>query len=459
MNYNCLFANASKKPKAKVCIIGSNGGFGYTFMAQIPLMNTYISLRAVCDQDIEKSITLLEELGYSHDVFYPCYSEEDFKKVPSDGIIILEDAYLAPKTDADIVVEATGIPEMSSVLAEKSLLSGKHVCMVSKEADCVVGPYLSRLAKSKDLVYAIAIGDQPANLINWLSYIQTLGMEIVCAGKSSEYDFVYNLDTFEFEYRKELKILPELKQHWEYKGIETLAKRSKILSEYQQFAIPDYCEMNIVCNATGLTPSYDQFVFPICTIPELAEIYQLKADGGVLEHEGSIDTFINFRRPDEVSFAGGVFAIVKAHNRKVWDLLAEKGHVISRNRKYGCLFLPYHYMGVEAPMSVLQAYYTGLSSYHRCDNVATMACVTLRDFKAGEKLNMLTNHRYIEGVEVMIRKSTAMPRNVAPYYLVTDKTLMVDVPKGTLLTQNMLDLEGSHMKRMLDAVNDFPREY
>lgn len=452
MNYESLFNKFNVKKVAKVCIVGANGGFGYTFLSQIPLMKNLLSIRAVVDLDINKSLVLLEELGYDRAKLYPCRNADEVAKAPADGIIVLEDAYLAPKTDVDVLVEATGIPEMSAEIAEMGILGGKHVCMVSKEADCIVGPYLTKLAASKGLIYSVVIGDQPANLINWLSFLKTLGMDIVCAGKSSEYDFVYDLDSSVFQYQDKTENIPELKKYWKYEGPATLKERSKLLSKYQQYAIPDYCEMNIVCNATGLTPSYDEFVYPVCNVTELAEIYQLKEDGGVISHMNSIDAFNNFRRPDEASFAGGVFAVVKCTNERVWNLLAQKGHVISRSRKYGCLYLPYHYMGVEAPMSVVEAFFFGISGYAQCNNVATMTCVTQRDFKAGEKLSMLTNHRYIDGVQVKLEKSCDLPENVAPYYLVTDKTLVTDVPKGTLITMDMLDLSHSSLARMIKAI-------
>ena len=201
MNYEELLAKSTSKRRCRVGIIGANGGFGYSFLAQIPLMKKLLSVRLVCDLSIEKSIELLLDLGYSRDTLYPCHSQSDMDSVPEEGIILLDDSALVGSSDIDVMVEATGQPELSAVNAEQSILGGKHVCMVSKESDCVSGPYLYRLAKERGLVYAICIGDQPANLINWISYIEALGMEIICAGKSSEYDFVYDLDSGDFAYR------------------------------------------------------------------------------------------------------------------------------------------------------------------------------------------------------------------------------------------------------------------
>ena len=43
-------------------------------------------------------------------------------------------------------------------------------------------------------------GDQPRNLLDLYSWGKILGLEIVAAGKASEYDFVWNPDTCEFIY-------------------------------------------------------------------------------------------------------------------------------------------------------------------------------------------------------------------------------------------------------------------
>jgi predicted homoserine dehydrogenase-like protein len=456
INFENILARTDKKRTCKVGILGANGGFGYTFLAQVALMEKSLSLRVVCDRDSERTVAILKELGYDEKNIHPCKSEAEIRAVPDDGIVVLENSGFITATDADVVVEATGNPEGSALLAEKCLLSGKHVSMVSKEADVIAGPYLYRLAKSKGLVYSIAIGDQPANLINWISYIRALGMAVVCAGKSSEYDFIYDPITGDFEYRDQRANIPELAKYWNMGDMEkTLRERSRLLAAYPQFAVPDYNEMNVVANATGLLPSCPRLHYPMINVAEMADVYALKEDGGLLDKPGVLDSFNCFHRFDEVSFAGGVFVIVKNHNDAVIDLLAAKEHVISKNKKYAALYLPYHYMGMEAPMSVLQAYYLGLSSYSSCDNVGTMVCRTERDFKKGERLDLHTHHRCLMDMYVTFEPTADQPANIAPYYLIAEKTVVKDIPKGTVITTDMVDLSTSGLKRMMDSVKNF----
>ncbi|MDY0290063.1 MAG: hypothetical protein RBR15_14655 [Sphaerochaeta sp.] len=455
MNYATMFKNRGIQ-KARVGIIGANGGFGYSFLAQVPLMKDSLSLRAICDLDAEVSIGLLKALGYDSNRFCPCSTKEEIEKhlKKEDAIIILEDGMLLPFCGIDVLVEATGVPETSSIMAENALLHDIHVCMVSKEADCVSGPYLYNLAVSRNLVYAITAGDQPANLIQFLSWVDLLGLEVIAAGKSSEYDFVYDLDSAEFSFQGQSANLPELAKHWHLDGMGTLKERSKVLHSFPQFAVPDYCEMNVVANATGLVPSCGQFHYPICKVSELADIYIPVEDGGVLTKTGVVDVFNNLRRPDEASFAGGVFAIVRCHNERVWDLLAEKGHIVSKNGKYACMYLPYHFMGVEAPVSVVNAFMLGLSTYNKCDHVAVMSSKATRDFKAGETLSLNGHHRLIDDVAVSLVCKKELPKNIAPFYLLAEKTLTRDVAKGSLFTVDMVDLSQSELYRMYKDSTD-----
>lgn len=453
INFDNLFSNSKNKEKCRLGILGSNGGFGYTFLAQIARMEKSVDLRAVCDLSIERSIEILKELGFDASKLYPCRNEEAIKDAPKDVIIVLDDASLMPLVDCHIVVEATGQPEGSAVNAERCILSGKHVAMVSKEADVVAGPYLYRLAEKMGVTYSIAIGDQPANLICWLSYIKSLGLEIIAAGKSSEYDFIYDLDTGDFQYREEKENIPELKNWWKMKDMkETLENRSRLLSKYPQFAVPDYNEMNVVSNATGLMPSCPRLHYPMINVAELADVYALKEDGGLIEKAGVLDSFNCLHRFDEVSFAGGVFVVVKSHNHKQIDILEAKGHVISKNKKYAALYLPFHYMGMEAPMSVLQQYYLNVSTYSSCNYNSIMVCRTERDFKKGEVLSLQTHHRCLGDIYCTFEPVENYPSETAPYYLIAEKKLTRDIPKGTIITKDMVDLSSSDLYRMMNSV-------
>ena len=50
-----------------------------------------------------------------------------------------------------------------------------------------------------------------------------------------------------------------------------LRERSATLSDLPKTATPDYCEMNVVANSTGMAPVGDALSYRLCRIIELAE--------------------------------------------------------------------------------------------------------------------------------------------------------------------------------------------
>ena len=112
--------------------------------------------------------------------------------------------------------------------------------------------------------------------------------------------------------------------------------------------------MNLVSNITGLVPASPFLSYPMARVSELADIFIPKEDGGILDKTGVVDVFYNLREKNEASFCGGEFVIVRCENKKMWEILKGKGHVMSRNGKYCCIYHPYHYMGLETPVSILE---------------------------------------------------------------------------------------------------------
>lgn len=45
---------------------------------------------------------------------------------------------------------------------------------------------------------------------------------------------------------------------------------------------------------------------------------------------GVLEVFHCLRAPDEISFAGGVFVVIRCDHADTWEMLRAKGHVVSR---------------------------------------------------------------------------------------------------------------------------------
>ena len=442
MDYTNLWINREGKV-SKVGIIGATKGYGYTLLAQIPKVKN-MELRVICSRHTDECMNVLKEVGYTDDQIAVCPTEEAIRQAPADAVLIVSDYKLVMECGITAMVECTGNTAVSSDAAITALKKGINVYMVSKETDSVCGPILNQIAAENGAVYALVNGDQPRNLLDLYSWAKLLGLEVICAGKSSEYDFVWNRETADFTYTDgstPVENLPQLMDCWRYKGRETLDARRSLLEKYLGVISADLCEMNLVSNITGLAPACPFLHYPIAKISELADIFIPEEDGGILTKTGVVDVFYNLRETDEASFCGGEFIIVKCENEKMWDILKGKGHVMSRNGKYACIYYPYHYMGLETPASILEGDFLGVGCHPECRQVTIMAGVADRDLPAGTTLAVQGHHHSIDGLtpQLLEKKDAA---DAAPFYLLNKAVLLNDVKKGQPVTLKDVDLSG-----------------
>ena len=442
MDYTNLINDKSGKV-SKVGIIGATRGYGYTLLAQIPHVK-HMELRVICSRHTDECRDVLKEIGYDENKIVVCDDKKAIDAAPEDAILIVGDYRLVAECGITALVECTGNTAVSSDAALFALKKGINVYMVSKETDSVCGPLLNQVAAENNAVYALVNGDQPRNLIDLYTWAQLLGLEVVAAGKSSEYDFVWDRESGDFQYLDgncKPEKLPEMMDSWYYKGTETLEERRKLLEKYLDVIPADLCEMNLVSNVTGLVPTSPFLSYPIAKISELANIFIPKEDGGILDKTGVVDVFYNLRGKDEASFCGGEFIIVKCENEKMWDILKGKGHVMSKNDKYCCIYYPYHYMGMETPASIILGDFLGVGTHTECRQVSVLAGVADTDLKKGTVFTVHGHHHEIDGLtpELLERKAVG---NAAPFYLLNGSVLLNDVKKGDPVTMDDVDLSG-----------------
>lgn len=444
MDYMSLLRNKDGK-KSRVGIIGATRGYGYTLLAQIPKVKL-MELRVISSRHTDECMEVLIGLGYRKEAIILCESSAQVQNAPKEAILIVKDYHLLLESDITALVECTGNTTVSSEVAAEALKRGINVYMVSKETDSVCGPVLNQIAAEHDAVYALVNGDQPRNLLDLYSWGKVLGLEIVAAGKASEYDFVWDPDTGEFTYmegeEKPHEQIPALKEFWHYEGRKTLEGRQRLLEKYRDVISADLCEMNLVSNVTGLRPSASRLNYPVAKISELADIFIPEEDGGILKKTEVVDVFCNLRAPDEASFAGGEFIIIKCENKTVWDLLISKGHVVSRNGKYACIYLPYHYMGLETPISILLGDLMGIGTHPECRQVSVMTGVARQDLQKGTVLKVQGHHHSIEGLAPELWELQDAG-SIAPFYLLNGLTLLKEVKKGEPVTMDDVDMAGS----------------
>ena len=456
MNHHIRFAGVGR---VAACLTGS-GAFGRSFLAQarrIPRLDARVAL----DLTAQAAGEALASAGWPRADIALCETTQEARAAWAAGR-----AVAAGRLDAvldlpfDILVEATGHPEAGAAHALAAIEARRHVVLVTKETDSVVGPMLARLARAAGVCVTPVDGDQPSLLIDLVTWAQTMGFDIVCAGKSSEYDFVVDPASGRVLCDGVAADLPALAAWWSAQGRplpDVVAGRAAALgAKFPLRAVPDLCELTLVGNACGLSPDRPDFHAPAARVPELPRLFCDRAPHGLLAGAGRLDVFHHLRAPDEASFAGGVFVVVRCDHEESWRTLAGKGHVVDLETGTAALYLPRHLLGLEAATSILDAVGRGVSAYPddyapRLDLVA----VATRDLPAGALLEARGHHHTIDGVAAQMRPARALSRAATtPYYLVANRRLARAVRAGEAIAPGDVVLDEASVLAGLRARQD-----
>jgi predicted homoserine dehydrogenase-like protein len=432
MNFLTHYATA-RRP-VETCVVGS-GGFGRSFLAQalrIPLVHCRVAV------DLEAGIAAqaLRSIGLPEDRIAVCATPEQARAAWDRGQhIAAADVAVVLGLPLDLLIEATGHPEAGARHARLAIDAGLHVVLTSKEVDSVVGPGLALRARDKGRVVTPVDGDQPSLLIGLVTWAQTLGLEIVSAGKSSEYDFVYDAATASIDSNGRRIDAPGFDRLWALGqgAMPALAhERAQACAALPQRAVPDLCELLVVANSTGLLPDCQALHAPILRIREVPTALVPEAAGGLLARAGTLDVFHCLRGPDEVSLAGGVFVVVRCDDEETWRLLDGKGHIMSRDKRHAMLPIPRHLLGLEAATSVLDAAVLGRSSGAQEPRpVVDLVARATRTLPAGTRLSMGGHHHTIEGTAPELVPAAPLGAGVpVPFYLAANRTLVREVAAG-----------------------------
>jgi len=268
----------------------------------------------------------------------------------------------------DVVIDATGNPNVGTLIALEAMKNGKHVVMLNVEADITIGRFLKAEAEKAGVVYTGAAGDEPAATLELIGFAQAHGFEIVCAGKGKNNPLKF--DAVPAEYEAEAR-----ERNMNARMLVEFVDGSKTM-----------IEMVAVANATGLVPDVPGMHGPKATREELGTVLCTKADGGILNKSGVVDYSIG------KGVAPGVFVVVKPRHPRVLermiDLKVGPGPCFS-------LLRPYHLTSLETPLSAARAVMHGTADMQPLDRpVAECVAIAKRDLAAGETLGKIGEADY-----------------------------------------------------------------
>ena len=366
---------AAGKP-LRVGVIGA-GKFGAMYIAQVP-RTPGVHLVGIADLSPANARTNLERTGWKPEWYGAASLDAAMKErrthVGDDWKKLVE------HPDVEIVVEATGNPLAAVEHALHAFAHGKHVVMVTVEADAFCGPLMAERAEAAGVVYSLAYGDQPAIICDLVDWARAAGFPVVAAGRGHKWLPHYGQST------------PETV--WGYYGLtpeqaEIGGLNPKMFNSFLDGSKPAI-ESTSVCNATGLTPAPNGLEYPAGPVDQIPNMMRPKSEGGILHHKGQVEVVSSLERdgtpiPYDIRF--GVWVAFEGETEYIRRCFSEYGVKTDDSGRYACLYKRWHMIGLEVGISVasvgLRREPTGCPTGFRADAVATAK----RALKTGEILD------------------------------------------------------------------------
>ena len=437
---DALLRRQSDSRPVKVAVAGA-GRFGTSVIAQISQMPG-IEVTAIADI----STSNLEEAWKAYGVPSESIVWAESPGAATNAIIAgqpvaVADASLVPGLPVDVVVEATGVPEISARVCRDALSLGNHVVNVTVECDVAVGAALSRLARQNNAVYSLADGDQPAAVKRLVDWSRALGFQIIAAGRGAR------------RYRSDRAGIPEeafARYGYDQGMVDRRRLNPRMYNSFRDGAKAQI-EMTAVANMTGLVPDIPGMHEPAAGVGDLPRLLRLARHGGILSREGVVE-LANCVLPDDESdipdeISIGVFAVIRSDHPLTAEDMDFYGLRMAPDGRTGIIYTPYHLCGIETPLTIAEAALFGHAvAAPRESPVADVAAVAKRDLASGERLDGSggsTLNGYI------VEWPQARRIGLLPLALADGSTLRRSITKGSPLRYSDVDLPGESVIRDL----------
>ena len=360
----------------RIGLIGA-GKFAAMYLAQVP-GTPGIHLVGIADLAPANAKENLQRVGWKAEMFSALSLDAAAKQKKTH----LGDDWqgLVAHPAVDIIIEATGNPLAAVEHALAAFKHGKHVVMVTVEADAFCGPLLARKAAEAGVIYSLAYGDQPALICDLVDWARAAGFPVVAAGRGHKW-------------------LPHFAQStpetvWGYYGLTPEQAKigglnPKMFNSFLDGSKPAI-ETTAVCNATGLTPAPEGLLYPPGSVDDIPSLMRPRGEGGTLHHKGQVEVVSSLRKdgtPIDYDIRFGVFVVFEGETEYIQRCFSEYGVKTDPSGRYACMYKRWHLIGLEVGISVasvgLRGEPTGCPTGWRADAVATAK----RTLSAGEMLD------------------------------------------------------------------------
>lgn len=358
------------------------GRFGTSVAAQIAQIDG-LRLAAVADPNAENGVEALKAAGWAEGQWRQCEGAGEARGALEGGAAVLAtDAEVLESAPLDVLVEATGIPEVAARNAWNALRQGRHVVMVTVEADVSCGWALAREARRQGVVYSLAAGDQPVAIMELYDWAKALGLDVVAVGRGTRR---YPADRHGDPERALARL------GYDSESAERLRLNAQMYNSFRDGSKAQI-EMCAVSNMTGLPPDRRGMHEPSAGLSELADLFAPADAGGLLEGDGVVD-LANGVGVDGGSglpenIADGVWAVVTSEVGHIREDMRIHGTRVSGDGQRMALFREYHLCGIETPLSIAQAALLGASSGLPLETpTSEVLAYAKRDLRPGDTLD------------------------------------------------------------------------
>lgn len=398
----------------RVALVGA-GQMGRGFAAQL-LRMPGVALSAVLDIDIDRARDALQQTGRS--ASDATRITDQVAAVRRGESLALQGTEALTQLPIDVVVEATGVPDVGAQVAVQSMQAGQHVATLNVEADVTVGRLLAAVSAATGSLYSVCRGDEPVEAKLLVDYARDLSFEVICAGKGKNNPLDVTATPSTLAERAATKGMNP-------KMLCSFVDGSKAM-----------IEMAALANTTGLGVSTTGMHGPPSTVPTLHETFALVEDGGVLDRAGVVDYCTG-------PVAPGVFVIIRTDDPYINH---EMSYLRMGDGPYFTLYRPYHLASIEAPLTVCEMVLDGRPSLTAEHWTAEVGAVAKRDLSTGESIDGVggfTVRGIIDDADKFLAEGSV------PLGVLAGARLTRDVSMGQVLTYADVDLDqGSTIVRL-----------
>jgi len=420
----------------RVGIIGA-GTFGTQIVAQTCRIQG-MRVAAIADLKPERAVRALSLGGVPReDIQVAKTAGEIDQAMDRDRPAVTAGAEELLGSRVDVVVEATGIPEVGAANGYRAIQQKKHLVMVTVEADILVGTLLKRMADRAGLLYSMAYGDEPALAAELCDWARSLGFKLIASGKGTR---------FKLSFRKANP--DDVPRMYGFKGKDYNASMFCSFLDGTKHSI----EMAALSNATGLVPDIRGMHFPTADLREIPDKLCRKDLGGVLENDGVVEAVSSIfpdDTPVERSLRGGLYAVVEGQDDFPVESMASYGEItgmiIGARSKHAMIYRPQHFIGHEVPIGIarLMIYREPVASV--IGQISEVVAAAKKPLKAGTVLDGEGGYATYGMVE---RAEVARQEQLVPIGLTHGAEVIEDIPEDGMVTYDNVRLVESELLQL-----------